>query len=312
MSDDPDEAYVIDALTRDLSPPGAPAVGVGDDAAVLADGLTLTVDAMVEGVHWDARMSPEDVGARLVAVNASDIAAMGAEPRWALLALSLPDPLDRSWVEGFARGLRQALDACGAELLGGDTTAARGARVASLSMGGQLAGPALRRSGARPGDSVWVSGHLGQAAGGFYLDAPPAELLQALRRPAPPLALGPALSRAGLATAAMDLSDGLATDLARLCAASGCGAVVDPERVPLSEALRAADPDALDHALGFGDDYELLFTAPPSARAAIRQLGDALGIELTEIGHCTIAPELVLLGRRWPPGWRHFSGGARG
>ncbi|MCB9741144.1 MAG: thiamine-phosphate kinase [Alphaproteobacteria bacterium] len=263
MPDDPDEAYVIRTLTHRLSAPRPPTVGPGDDAAVLDDGLTLTVDAMVEGVHWDDRLSPEDVGAKLVAVNASDIAAMGASPRWALLALSLPDPLDRAWVEGFSRGLRRALDACGAELVGGDTTASRGARVASLSMGGALVGPPLLRSGARPGDQLWVSGTLGDAAGGFYLDPPPEELLAALRRPRPPLALGPALSREGLASAAMDVSDGLAADLAKLCEASGLGAEVEPERVPLSPALRAADPDALDHALGFGEDYQLLFTAPP-------------------------------------------------
>jgi len=285
MPEDPDpdpEQQIISTLTSGRPLP-AGIVGPGDDAAVLADGTVLAADAMVQGVHWDARSTPEQVGRKLVAVNGSDIAACGARPTWALLSLCLPAPVDAGWVEGFAAGLHSALNV---PLLGGDTTRTAGPIVASLSMGGRLAGPPLLRSGAAPGQDLWVSGRLGRAADGFHGDGPLGPLVD----PSPPLELGPTLASRGLATAAMDLSDGLSADLPRLCGSSRVGAVVDT--VPTDTTL--------ERALGFGDDYELLFTALPEHREAIAELP----FELTRIGHTTADGSLVL--PRSSTGWRHF------
>lgn len=306
MPDDDDEAFVIQTLLPAQGRPAGLRLGIGDDAAVLEDGTALTVDAMVEGVHWDGRLSAEDVGWKLGMVNASDLAACGARPATALLTLCLPAPLDRSWVQGFARGLSAALGACGAVLIGGDTTRSPGPRVASLTMLGRLAGPALTRGGARPGDDLWVSGTLGDAAAAFARpEAPDAPL----RRPTPPLELGCALG--GLATAAMDLSDGLCTDLGRLCRASGVGAEVDPDALPRSEALAAldaTDAERLRWQVGFGEDYELLFTAPPSCALAVQGVGARLGLRLSRIGRIVPGNQPILRGLGWPRTWQHFEG----
>ena len=288
MPDDPDESFVIGCLTNGTTSHPTVRIGPGDDAAVLADGTVLTVDAMTQGVHWDDRWSAEDVGHRLVAVNASDVAACGADPTWALSTVSLPDPIDADWVRGFARGVRQALGAV--PLVGGDTTRIDGPIHVSLTMGGRLRGEPLLRSGARPGDGVWVSGVLGAASVGFHLGHAPS--MPALLRPSPPLHLGPLLAERGLATAGMDLSDGLKTDLSRLCAASGVGARIDPARVPLPDV-----PGALEH-IAFGDDYQLLVTSPH----------DLSEHGLTRIGVVTQDPAVVLVGRDWPAAWHHFQG----
>ncbi|MCK6521694.1 thiamine-phosphate kinase [Myxococcota bacterium] len=281
-------------------------VGIGDDAAVLADGRVLTVDTMVEGVHWDARSAPADVGAKLALVNASDVAACGAVPTLALLSMSLPNPVDRAWVEGFAEGLREGLAACGAALIGGDTTRSAGGVVVSLTMLGQLQAAPLLRQNAEVGDDLWVSGTLGDASLGFATSAP--EGLRALRRPTPPLALGPALAARGLSRAAMDLSDGLATDLPRLCAAAGVGAEVWPEALPASDELRASGADPIPHQVGFGDDYQLVFTALPARHDDLLALGADLGLRLSKIGRVTQGPEVTLRGHAWPRSWQHFPG----
>lgn len=282
---DPDpEHQVIATLTAGQRLPVA-VVGPGDDAAILGDGRLLAVDAMVEGVHWDERSTPRQVGRKLFAVNASDIAACGGRVEWALLTLCLPQPLDQDWVKGFSAGLREALGPV--PLLGGDTTRSPGPRMASLTLGGRLVGPPLLRSGAGPGQDLWVSGRLGAAADAFHGEGP----LQPLVDPAPPLGLGPLLAERGLATAAMDLSDGLAADLPRLCRASGVGARVDT--LPTSSTL--------ERALGFGDDYELLFTALPRHRAEIL----SLPFDLTRIGATDSEPVIVLPAHA--TGWRHFS-----
>ncbi len=306
------EAWIIRELLA-AAPAAAARVGPGDDAAVLEDGTVLTCDAMIEGVHWDGRHGPEDVGWKLAACNASDVAACGARPTWALLALAVPRPLDRGWVSAFARGLGAGLARFGLGLLGGDTTASPGPRVASLTAAGQLVGPALLRSGARAGQDLWVSGTLGDAGGAYALgERPPVgaheiALRRAWARPEPPVALGPALAARGLAAAAMDLSDGLADDLARLCAASGVGARVWPEALPCSAALAACFADPLPHQVGFGEDYQLLFAAAPEDRGAVAGLGEELGISLSRIGEVT-GGEVVLEGRDWPSGWQHFQG----
>ncbi len=306
MSDDPGESFVIERLTPPGESPEWLACGPGDDVAVFQDGTTVTVDAMVEGVHFRATDAPEDVGSKLVAVNASDLAASGARPRWALVAISLPHPLDATWINGFSQGFLQALEQVGGHLVGGDTTRSPSHIHVSLTLGGPLAGAHLSRSGASAGEDVWVSGVLGDAAVAFALPEVPPVVRAALHRPAPPLALGPALSEAGLATAAMDLSDGLAEDLARLCTASDCGAVVQPGQLPQSEWMARNVVDPIPFQVGFGEDYELLFTAPPERRSEIQELGDSLGIELTVIGRTVCDGGARLAGQEWPETWSHF------
>lgn len=272
---------MIRTLVRDTDDHDDVHVGPGDDAAVLRDGTVLCVDAMVDRVHWDERFSPEDVGWRLVMVNASDINAMGARPTWALLALSLPE-VDAAWLEGFQSGLHGALDQLGIPLVGGDTT--RGATAtASLTMGGRLVAEPLLRSAARPGDRIYVSGPLGVAAGGFHGLIDPGRFL----RPRPPLDLGPALALRGV-RCAMDLSDGLVEDLERLCEASGVGARIDAASIPHPAEV------SLDLALGFGDDYELLIATDQD-------------LDLPCIGHIEAEVGVRLVGADWPrPAWRHF------
>ena len=308
MNEDPGESFVIETLTRNTRPnPGWLLHGPGDDAALFQDGSALTVDAMVEGIHFTRDADPADVGAKLAAVNASDLAATGAQPMWGLLTLSLPNPLDQDWVKAFAKGLSSAFYEMNAHLVGGDTTRSPGPIHASLSMGGQVVGTPLTRSGSSAGEEVWVTGNLGDAAAAFKHEDAPLPLQRALHSPNPPLSLGPALSEAGLATAAMDLSDGLARDLPRLCAASNCGAVVDPKRLPCSSWLSENCPDPLPYQVGFGEDYQLLFTAPKDLHEDILALGGQLEIQLTQIGRTVCGGGARLAGREWPPSWTHFS-----
>ena len=306
MSDDPGESFVIERFTPPGESPDWLACGPGDDVAVFQDGTAVTVDTMVEGVHFRATDAPEDVGAKLVAVNASDLAASGARPQWAVLAISLPHPIDSTWVTGFSQGLLTALEQVGGCLVGGDTTRSPSHIHVSLTLGGPLAGAHLSRSGASAGEDLWISGVLGDAAVAFALPEAPAEVQAALHRPDPPLALGPALVEAGLASAAMDLSDGLAQDLTRLCAASSCGAVVQPEQLPMSEWMARNVVEPIPFQVGFGEDYELLFTAPAEHRAAIQDLGDSLGIAVTVIGRMVCGGGARLAGLDWPKTWSHF------
>ena len=300
--EDPDEAWVV-ALAAAVG--GAPeaGVGVGDDAAVLdAAGHVVTTDTMVEGVHWDDRLSPADVGFKLVAVNVSDVGAMGGRPQWATLAASVPTPMDRAWLSAFAEGLQAGLRRWGTRLVGGDTTRSPGPRVFSLTVGGLAPRPVLR-SGARPGDHVWVTGALGRSAEAFLAPAPGPEAMAWLRRPLPPVALGAALADAGLVHAMLDLSDGLARDLGRLCRASGVGARVDPASLPGGRPLV--------QAVAFGEDYELCFAAPPAASDAICSLAAMYGVSVSCVGTFTPSPELVLIGHpAWPaPAFDHFPPG---
>ena len=267
-------------------------LGVGDDAALLRPppGLELAwaADTIVEGVHFPADLPAEDVGHRVLAVNLSDLAAMGAEPAWALLALTLPRASEE-WLRGFTRGLHELARAHGTAIVGGDTNS--GPLAATVTIVGFVpAGQALRRAGARAGDEVWVSGTPGDAAAGLAalsgaLDAPPrvvAPLIERFRRPQPRIALGLVLR--GIATACIDVSDGLAADLGKLCSASSVGASLDSTCLPFSAALRGAtDPlRARKLALAGGDDYELLFTVPPGTDCAPLMRG--AGVGLTRIG----------------------------
>ncbi|HEX9772524.1 MAG TPA: thiamine-phosphate kinase [Steroidobacteraceae bacterium] len=266
-------------------------LGVGDDAAVLdvpaGQALVVATDTLVEGRHFLADAPPQSVGHQALAVNLSDLAAMGAQPAWALLALSVPDA-DEAWIDGFSRGFHALADAFGVELVGGDTV--RGPRVVTIqALGFVPPGQALKRSGARRGDVLYVSGTVGDAAAGLELarrcdaGAMDATLLRRYRYAEPRVALGIALR--GVASAAIDVSDGLLGDLGKLCRASGVSAEVQLERLPLSRALlEGFGATAAERmALSGGDDYELLFTLPASAAPAIEARLAGYG-RITRIG----------------------------
>lgn len=270
-------------------------LGVGDDAALLRPAaeleLVVTVDAIVAGRHFPLATPPRSIGHRALAVNLSDIAAMGASPTWATLALTLPEA-DPKWLEEFAAGFAELARAHGVALVGGDTTA--GPLTISVQLIGTVPrGTALRRDGAREGDLLVVTGTLGDSGAGLALaqgrlvtheHAAAAELRRRFDYPTPRVEFGQQAREA--ATAAMDLSDGLAGDLPKLAAASGLGAQVDLERLPLSPALLSVSSleQARDWALGAGDDYELLLAVPPSKEQALEAEARQLNLRLTTIG----------------------------
>jgi thiamine-monophosphate kinase len=290
-------------------PPGSKAValGVGDDAALLAPAaghqVVATVDMLVAGRHFFPDADPESLGHKALAVNLSDIAAMGAAPRWALLALALP-AADPAWLAAFARGFFALADAHGVEVVGGDTT--RGPLNICVTLLGEIpAGQAITRAGARAGDDIYVSGRLGDAAlavaaatGRIALDSAALEGCRArLDRPVPRLELGARLR--GVATAMLDVSDGLTGDLRHILDASGVGAEVRLAAVPCSPLLggRLSGGDravALQCLLAGGDDYELCFTAAPAAAARIAAIAGAQSVPLTRIGTVVAGSGLVV------------------
>jgi thiamine-monophosphate kinase len=283
------------------------ALGIGDDAALLAptpgNQLAASVDMLVSGRHFFANVEPEALGHKVLAVNLSDMAAMGATPRWALLAGALPDA-DAQWLKGFARGFFALATAHGVDLVGGDTT--RGPLNLCVTLLGEVpAGKALLRSGAHAGDSVWLSGALGDASlalahhgGRVVLTADEAAgCWNALLRPAPRVALGVKLR--GLASAAIDVSDGLVGDLGHVLEASKVGAVLELAAIPRSKALdrqlaSSAHDVALRCLLAGGDDYELCFTAAPSQDRRVVALAIELGLELRRVGTIAAEPGLVV------------------
>lgn len=282
-------------------------MGPGDDAAVFADGLVLTTDALVQGVHFDERLDPADVGYKAVAVSASDIGAMGGTPRWAMLTLSLPAPTAATdWTRRMAVGLHEALAHFGIDLVGGDTTSSPGPIMVTVSMGGRCTCAPLTRGGCRAGDRLWVTGYPGLAAAGYLFDDPPPPALAALRRPTPPVHFATRLASRRLASAAMDLSDGLAADLPRLAAASGVGFALDAAALPRHPCLPANQAEAL--VLSGGDAYELVFTAPHSSTDAIRSLAEAHHVKATPIGVATAAPAVRVGDDPLPTGFAHFAG----
>ena len=268
-------------------------LGVGDDCAVLevpaGRRLAVTVDTLVDGVHFLPDVDPCALGHKALAVNLSDLAAMGAEPAWATLALTLPR-VEEAWLRGFARGFSALARRFGVQLVGGDTT--RGPLSITVQAHGFLeAERALRRSGARPGDLVWVTGCVGDAGlallakQGLYVGADGLrELFGRLERPEPRIEAGLALH--GLASAAIDVSDGLAADLGHLCRASGVGATVEVERLPCSGPVRTYVEETGDWSLPLaaGDDYELCFTAPGDRQGDIEALARSLPGSLTWVG----------------------------
>lgn len=292
------EADVIARIAAS-TPRGGERLGIGDDGAILADGMVVTTDTMVEGVHWDHRLSAGDVGWKLVAVNISDLGAMGARPAWATLALSLPRPLDAGWVNDFAEGLSAACRHWNLPIVGGDTTATPNTRVLTLTAGGLAPRPVLR-SGGRSGDCVAVTGPLGRAAEAFFDAAPSPAAVAWFRRPEPPLELALALAETGLLHAMMDLSDGLAIDLAHLSRASRCGAEIASAALPGTASL--------SHRTAFGEDYELLVAFPPAHKDAVGSIAAMHGKPLHVVGVLTDDPEIRLDGRvDWPaPRFTHF------
>ncbi len=279
----PSERELIAAIRRQCPDQlGEVVKGIGDDCAVLrpegAARLTLlTVDTLVESVHFDrAWHPPELLGRKAAAVNLSDIAAMGGEPRFALLSLALPPELASGWVEQFMVGFLAALHEHGVVLIGGDTVKSGAEAVFTVTLLGEVwPGQVLYRSSARPGELVWISGTVGDAAAGLHLcrqgraegEASWATLVKAHLNPTPEVALGRLLAASGLVGAMMDTSDGLATDLAHLCAESGVGAEIEAAALPFSPALREVAKlfkiDPLDWGLKGGEDFRLLFTSAP-------------------------------------------------
>ncbi len=282
--------------------------GIGDDAAVVrASGRTpwvFTTDLLADGVHFSlATTSLEDLGFKAGAANLSDLAAMGARPRYVLVDLAVPSTLAPRELLRFYHGLSQICRPHAVGLIGGDTSASRNGLFIAITAIGRSAGSRpVFRHGAKPGHSLFVSGTIGDSLAGLELSRPPrrgtrgaglasgdrARLLQRHRRPKPQVALGVALGERGLASAMIDVSDGLSGDLPHLCESSGVGACVQAGDLPLSTSLqayaRATDRSPVDLALQGGEDYELLFTTAPQHRPAVRALARRLRVRITEIG----------------------------
>lgn len=292
-------------------------IGIGDDAAVLmppAGKLIATVDMVVEGVHFDRAWSdPEAIGHKALAVNLSDIAAMGAEPRYALVSLALPATLDEAWVERLYGGMQPLLERWRVAVVGGNLTRSPGPLAVDVTLLGETASPWLR-AGARSGDLVAVTGSLGRAAAGLrclrrWGRAYPRELAELIRAqvaPEPRLAEAAVLRAAGAVTAAIDVSDGLSTELGRLAERSGVGFAIDgdlPVAASVLEAARALGEEAVEWAWHGGEDYELLFTCRPEAAAAVAKTATVIGTVTAETG-VVRRRGTVIEARGWDP----FSG----
>ena len=323
------EEKILRYLRRAFPPSRKTTLGIGDDAALVSlprGKFLMTTDLMVEDVHFRRRLTPpESLGYKLLAVNVSDIAAMGGRPLFGLLAFALPPGLEFDFLRRFAGGLKRAGRKYGVEIVGGDTTSSRGGIFTCLTLLGRLtARRPLTRSGARPGDHICVTGDLGASSLGLAAlergkAASDPEFRSVVRKhllPSPPALWGAALAEKGLATAAMDISDGLSTDLGRLCRESGTGAEIFTADLPVGrvakKAARLLGMTDLGAALHGGEEYELLFTVDPAEAGAVRNLARRVKVRVTRIG-------TVHSGRRIPPGggdgkrspltpqgWQHF------
>ena len=320
-------------------------IGIGDDAAALlcspGSALLATTDMLIEGVHFDlATTDMGSLGWKSAAVNVSDIAAMGGNPRFGLVALGLPQRTTVEQVEEFYRGFGRLAGRHGMQLVGGDTCGSRSGLIISVTVLGEAKRKEIvARSGARPGDLVFVTAKLGDSAAGREFlksgsggraqgsrgrslgpksqETGVRKLIEKHLRPEPRVAWGRKLAASGCASAMIDVSDGLSSDLGHICDESGVGAEIAEERIPLSKELRSAKGlrlPALAYALSGGEDYELLFTLPPAKRKKLR----SLRIPVAEIGVITKGPERVLIdaqGRRTPlipSGYDHFAGARAG
>ena len=329
-----------EAIIRHFVPLAAAASGafaLQDDCALLAPAaqseLVLKTDPIAEGIHFLAGEEPADVAWKALAVNVSDLAAKGASPSHYLLALSFPAAPRLQWIVGFAEGLRRAQERFGCQLIGGDTDRRPGPLTISITLIGTVPqGRMVRRGTARAGDGLFVSGTLGDAALGLTVLQDPtrvdawglsAGMLEHLkrryRRPQPRLGLASALREH--ASAAMDLSDGLAKDLDRMCRASGCAGRVRLAELPLSPAAAkvvAAEPRQYEAVLAGGDDYEVLASVPPQREAAFQRAASAAGVAVTRIGSTTLGTGVVIEGPDGQSldlartGWDHFARGSAG
>lgn len=300
----------FDIIQRYFERPAPGAIlGIGDDAALVQPSagmeLAVSTDMLVSGQHFFPDADPQGVGHKALAVNLSDMAAMGARPRWATLSLALPTTLvgeNDTWLQAFSAGFFKLADAYQVELIGGDTT--RGPLTVCVTVIGEVArGKALRRSGAKSGDDIWISGHLGDAAlalahqqGNIVLQPHEIEgCLAGLNTPTPRVGLGHGL--VGLARSAIDISDGLLADLGHILKCSQASAIVSMPKINCSASLRRylPHPVALKCLLAGGDDYELCFTAPRSKRAKIDALSRELVLPLTRVGKIGVGDGLVVL-----------------
>jgi thiamine-monophosphate kinase len=328
------EFALIERL-RAIVPGGGAGVilGIGDDTAVLRPGATIlaTCDAQVEGIHFTRETcTPADVGWRALAVNLSDVAAMGGMPRYALVSLLIPASADSAALEDLYGGMAELAGLHGVAVVGGNVSATPGPLAVDVTVLGEAEHP-VRRSGARPGDGIWITGQTGKAAAGRFLlerrDAavPGRETLEAAyRRPVPRVAAGRtlgALARSGLVTAMIDTSDGTASDLLHLAEASHVGVLLGAGRLPvprgLPEAARAAGVPVESWTLGGGEDYELLFAAGRTFDGRAHEVAAAAGVEITRIGD--VLPEgegrwmITAAGARQPlraAGWDHLARGS--
>ena len=286
--------------------PGRATLGIGDDCALLtpAPGMQMVIstDMLVEGRHFFAGADARMLGYKSIAVNLSDLAAMGAKPVAFTLALALPGA-DPAWLEGFSGGLFELADACGCELIGGDTT--KGPLTICITVFGELApGHALRRDAARAGDDIWISGTLGDARlalacywNEYALDPGPMEIAASrMHMPSPRVALGMALAALPLAHAAVDISDGLVGDLGHILTASQVGATLAIDALPAGPVLAVQDLNLRRrYCAAGGDDYELCFTAPTANRAAIMAAALEAGTAVTRVGSIDAEPGLRMV-----------------
>ncbi len=271
-------------------------IGIGDDCAVFNPGsghIAVTTDTLVEGVHFFSDADPEAVGFKSLAVNVSDLAAMGAVPKYFTLALTIPEYNSR-FLEKFSHGLFRMASSCGISLIGGDTTHGP-LSITITAIGTTKPGMEITRSGARPGDEIYVSGELGGAALAVFLKSNATHLTDPLLEsdsfmkldyPQPRVELG--CSLAGVATSMLDLSDGLSSDLMHILEQSATGAHIELEQIPYSRSLFELDLfNRFNFAVSGGDDYELCFTVPPEKRNALKEIAEKLGISVTRIGTVT-------------------------
>lgn len=333
------EFRLIDDLSRILPPPRTATVGIGDDAAVLPgpDGrpaYVMACDLLVEDVHFHyGTGTAAQLGWKSLAVNVSDIGAMGAEPLWAVVGLAVPPHWSQEALTDLYEGLAEAARRWKVDIVGGDTTRSPRGLTLNVTLMGRLLGEPVLRRGARPGDLVAVTGTLGAAAAGLAWSKALAregkdpageqpewarQALAAWLAPVPPAEAGAALGAAGLPTAMIDISDGLAADLHHILQAAGVGAVIHEEKIPVAPAAEAVarrlGVDPLPWALGGGEDYQLLFTVPPHRQQELAPVLSPLGVQWTVIGEITTEAGAQLVrpdGTTLPlhrQGWDHFAG----
>lgn len=300
------EFDIISKHFRPLSGGSEEALALLDDAAVLSvpagQQLVVTTDAVVGGVHYLETLSPQDIAHKVVGVNLSDLAAMGAKPHAVFLAAQFSPDVTDDWIESFAKGLGEALEPSGAKLLGGDTVTTFGSQAFTITALGHVeTGKALTRAGAKEGDLIFGTGTFGDAALGLALwqgkimgvpDGYEKHLTARYARPQPRNAFGAELSSLGLATACVDVSDGLVQDLGHICTASNVSAVLEWDQISVSDAAQSVldqEPARRTDVMSGGDDYELVFTASPEHLTPIEELGESLGLAVNVMGRIEAA-----------------------